>query len=231
MSDESMPPPNPRSDSLDWAWALVVTAALVAYSTSLLGAFVVDDWVFLSDNPKLHPGRFAEFFTNGFWEFSTLGTEDDALYRPLFLTTLAVNKTLWGVRSPGYHAFALALHLANTFLVIHLAQRLTGRTGPGVRAASAVAGLVFAVHPVAAEAVSWISAASYLQATTLLLLSFGAFLRFRDTSDAHWLLAACAAYLGAALTLEIALAFPRFHGGGGLRRDARDRKASCRERV
>jgi hypothetical protein len=40
------------------------------------------------------------------------------------------------------------------------------------------------------------------------LLAILGFVQFRDTYDARWLLAACAAYLVAALTQEIALAFP-----------------------
>src|SRR5690606_13033722 len=73
-------------------------------------------------------------------------------YLPLRDLSYAVNYALDGLNPRGYHATNLLFHIFNSLLVMLLAVRLTGRRWIG-----GVAGLLFAVHPVHVEAVSWLS--------------------------------------------------------------------------
>ena len=71
-------------------------------------------------------------------------------YLPLKSTLQWVQWHLWGVRVIGYHASSLALHLCGALLL----WRLLGRMGARQ---PWIAGLLFAIHPMAVESVAWIS--------------------------------------------------------------------------
>ncbi len=133
---------------------LPLAAALVAYGASLGSGFHFDDYAIFSA-PQLHPGR--------------------AWLAPGVLTRL----TFWlnyqaGGGAALCHAVSLALHLAVVLLLYECVRRLASR-----RAAS-LAAAIFAVHPLQAEAVNYVSARGFLLAATLLLASLATWLRSRE---------------------------------------------------
>jgi protein O-mannosyl-transferase len=81
---------------------------------------------------------------------------------PLTWLTLSVDWMLWGMNPFGYHLTSLLLHAVNAALFFLVAARLLARAMPGVavagiRAGAAVAALLFAIHPLRAESVVWIT--------------------------------------------------------------------------
>src|SRR4030095_12362771 len=88
-----------------------------------------------------------------------------------------------------FHATSLGLHAVNAALVCVVARRLLAlawRGAPGDRgggagraagAGAAVAALVFALHPLRAETVAWISDRRDLLCATFVLLAVWAYLR------------------------------------------------------
>jgi hypothetical protein len=136
--------------------ALVAAAALVAYHNALGCGFVLDDYHYILENPSLrHVGAL-------FWRaYVSAGT---AFYRPLSTATFALDRALFGVWAPGYHAHNLLWHIGASIAFLALARKLLDGS------AAAVAALLFAVHPLHTEAVTGIVGRTEVMAAAFVFL-------------------------------------------------------------
>jgi tetratricopeptide (TPR) repeat protein len=100
--------------------------------------------------------------------------------RPLLHATTALNYYFGGLDTRGYHAVNLALHLINGVL-LYLIVFLTGRRlrfeESSLRTAAGLSALVFVVHPIQTEAVTYIISRSTLLSTMFYLLGIILFLK------------------------------------------------------
>jgi tetratricopeptide (TPR) repeat protein len=148
------PPGSERPDAAprrwweDRRWLAAAVAALtaLAYVNAAPAALVFDDSTVVEDNPHLAgvahvPRLFAETAREG------VGGQR-RLYRPVAMSTLALDHTLYGGRARGYHLTSIGLHVATTVLLFVLLGAL-GAGAPG----AALAAAVFGVHPIHTEAV------------------------------------------------------------------------------
>jgi hypothetical protein len=135
-----------------WAAVLaVILAATLPFLSSLHSYFMGDDhglvWLF-SNKPPLH---FLTLFANP-WTESVYGIRADEL-RP----TLALSyqfDSIWGLGRPlGYHVSSIAFHVASALLVFAVTRLVVRLSLLG----ASFAGVLFAVLPVQAESVVWIS--------------------------------------------------------------------------
>lgn len=81
---------------------------------------------------------------------------------PVTWFTLGLDYVLWGMNPLGYHLTSILFHALGSLLFWFVALRLLAAAGPGlgpgaVRVGAAVATLAFAVHPLRAESVAWIT--------------------------------------------------------------------------
>ncbi|MDD3014410.1 MAG: phospholipid carrier-dependent glycosyltransferase, partial [Candidatus Gastranaerophilales bacterium] len=76
-------------------------------------------------------------------------------YRPLQQLSHGIIYQFFGLKVQAYHILSILLHITNSFLVFLLLKRLSFS-----RIASFLAALIFLVHPVQIEAVSYISGVS-----------------------------------------------------------------------
>jgi len=129
-----------------------------------------DDTQYLTGNPYLRGWSFEHLRHL----FSLHGLPHEELYIPLTYLSHLVTGTLAGGQPWGDHLGNVLLHLANTLLAFALLRRLSVRPWP---AAGAVA--LFALHPVAVEAVAWCMGRKDLLATCFSLLTGHAFLSWR----------------------------------------------------
>lgn len=175
---------------------LVVLAAWFATAPALDGSYVYDDAQYLVENPAVTGD--APLWT------SPLGHPRQGLWRPLTVMTYRMQ---WnGAADPGPLLLAnVLLHILASVLVM----RLAGRLGLG-RTAALVTGLLFAVHPVHAESVAWVTGRSELLATVFVLLGWLAWL-----SPGRWATAGCVLAIAlAGLSKENALAAPALFVAG-----------------
>jgi tetratricopeptide (TPR) repeat protein len=132
--------------------ALIPLAAIAVYWNSLGGDFVWDDRFLIVDNPRVQSfDRIGELLTHDY----VFIAETDLAYgyfRPLSSLSLAVDYAVWGPDPKGFHLTNLLLHVASTLLAGYLALRL-GAT----RGVAWATSLLFAVHPIHTESVSWIA--------------------------------------------------------------------------
>ncbi len=144
---------------------VIPAAAMCAYLNVAPNAFVWDSDDLCVDTPHADTlGGALRMFWPTTWEADRPVLRES--YRPVALLTFCVERKLWGKGPLGYHLDNAILHALNALAVAWLARRL----GLG-RRTSLLAGLVFALHPAATEAVAWINNRSVLLATGLTLAS------------------------------------------------------------
>lgn len=133
-------------------------ATLLAFAPGLAGTFVdFDDFYFVAENPVVRQGLGLESIL---WAFSTgLGGN----YVPVAWLSHLVDVQIFGLWAPGHRATSLLLHALNGALVLLLFRRMTGSLWR-----SAAVAVLFALHPLRVESVTWIS-----ERRDVLFMSFG----------------------------------------------------------
>src|SRR6202521_4346169 len=190
---------------------LLGLVTFVVYSGSLSFGFVWDDWPQSANRPIIRTwSNLPRAFGSDLWYHVA---RHQVYYRPLFVAWSMLNYTLFGLRPWGWHLGAVLLHVGAVASVFWLVRRL------GLEHwTAALAALVFALHPVHIEPVTWISAASDTMVTMFAALAFGAFLNGRDAERspqrnperkkrAAWWIASLALLACALLTKEMVVMF------------------------
>ncbi len=188
---------------------LILVITLVVFLNSLGGEFVYDDGYQILKNPTVQSAdNIPAMFTQGVWQFMSPDTSNAVglYYRPMFNSLLIVNYQLFGFSPFGWHLVSLLLHLAATFLVYRLA-----RSWNLSREVSALAALLFGVHPIHVESVAWVSGVPDPLAAVFVLLA----LIFHErsvragndlkSSNSKWVLVSLGATLLALFTKEVAI--------------------------
>ena len=180
---------------------LLLLLVAVVYAGVLGNGFHFDDFHTVVNNPHIRDlARVPSFFLDA-RAFSV--NPESAMYRPLLLTTFAIDYALFGANPAGYHAVNVLLHGLASVAV------LSWLTAIGLqRRIALVAALLFAVHPVNSEAVCYISSRSELLMGLLMLVSASLYARYRTLSEPRWLLACLAAALGSLLAKSVGIVIP-----------------------
>ncbi|HUG36257.1 MAG TPA: hypothetical protein VML54_04870 [Candidatus Limnocylindrales bacterium] len=168
------------------AWglpALVAGLSIAAFLPALGHGFVNwDDALNFVDNPSyrgLGPRQLG-------WMLTAVHAGH---YTPLTWLTLGLDYVLWGMDARGYHLTSVLLHAATAVAFYFVSLRLLRRAataGPdprrdtGLRIGAAVAALLFAVHPLRAESVAWVTERRDVLSGLFFLSAIGAYLRAVD---------------------------------------------------
>lgn len=186
----------------------VAVAAVLPYLNALPNDFVWDDRPLILHDPSIRsPRNISALFLRDFFAFSENQIKY-GYYRPLISLSYMADWLLWGKRPWGFRLTNLVFHAACSVLVVVLARRLK-IGGPW---AAWLAGLLFALHPVHTESVTWVAGRTDVWATFFLLASFALYLRAREApveSGARWA-PALFAWGASALCKETALVFALF---------------------
>ncbi len=138
------------------AAALVAVAICIAYSNSLSGQFIFDDLHSISYNPTIRRLSRLDLV------FSPPGEGVAVQNRPVVNLTLAINYALDGLRPTGYHLFNLAIHIVSALALLGIIRRtlllpkFADRFGPHALAYAVPVALLWALHPLNTEAVTYI---------------------------------------------------------------------------
>jgi len=145
--------------------ALILLAAAAVGIPTLSHGLVFDDHVLVGGNAAVIYGGepLASAFTYRYW-----GAMDEAspneLYRPITIVSLALDARILGQDAAGMHAVNVLLHGLNATLVYLLIRLLFGRA-----LLALLAGLLFAVHPIATEPVAAVAGRADLLAAFFML--------------------------------------------------------------
>src|SRR5574341_1373634 len=120
------------------------------YINSLDNFFFWNDWTLIIENFLIKDWRnLPEIFTSAFWK--PLIGEPNQIYRPLSLLSFMADFNLWRLNPWGYHLTNIILHVLNSVMSYFLMRAYVSQT-------TALSGSVlFAVHPIHTEAVTYIS--------------------------------------------------------------------------
>jgi len=178
----------------------ILGGVLVAYHNAIGGAFQFDDFNVIVENPAVH--------TPGGWL-----TDAPHGIRPLLKLSYLINWIVAGPGPFGFHVFNVAVHAANAILVYCLSRRVfcpePGPADAGPAVGPWFTSLLFAVHPVHTEAVTYVSGRSMSLMAFFYLGSLLTYVRGVETGSRFRLFAASPAlFLAAALTKEVALTLP-----------------------
>ena len=112
---------------------------------------VYDDEPAISSNTDLRPKTpWSNLLWNDFWGAPMTSKTSHKSYRPLCVATFRLNYLLHELQPMGYHLVNVLLHGAVCYLYVQLCGVVFSQVWPAL-----IAGLLFAVHPVHTEAVSY----------------------------------------------------------------------------
>jgi tetratricopeptide (TPR) repeat protein len=175
----SSPTTNPSLTHQPWLLALVLAiVTFVVYFPALHGGFVFDD-VLIIRSPLVHA-------SDGLYRFWF--TKEASDYYPLSWSLWWAEWQAWGMDATGYHVVNVLLHAVNAILIWTVLRRLKI---PGAW----LAALVFAIHPVNAATVAWISEQKNTLSMLFYALAILLYLRFDEKSDWRWYAASLMAFL------------------------------------
>ena len=157
-----------------WLCLGIFAVILWLYSPALNGHFIFDDLALPFCKPIRHASLLAWISNSG--------------VRPVLMISYWLNYQISGDRPFSYHFVNLVVHFVNTalvFLVLLQILQRAGWIGRKSRVASAIGALVFAIHPLQTEAVSYVAGRSESLAALFLLLAYVVFL-YRRKESISW---------------------------------------------
>lgn len=167
----------------------------------------LDDAGYTVNCPFVKDGLSA---ANVFAAFAEPG--NGAIWMPLTYVSYMVDISLWGGGWAAFHFTNVVLHALNAMLLFLFLRTLLPRFGCArtsrVACAAFFAALVWAVHPMRAEAVAWVAARKEEMWTLLALLASLSWLRFLRQGSRVAAGVAFALFLAACCSKPTAMCFP-----------------------
>jgi tetratricopeptide (TPR) repeat protein len=183
----------------------IALLTVLAYANSFTGLYLFDDAGAIIDNPTIrHFGSALAPIPNG----------TPVSGRPLVNLTFALDYALSGLAVGSYHATNLTIHVLAALTLFGLLRRTLRLPGIPPRfhdAATELAGtvaLLWAVHPLQTEAVSYLSQRAEALMGLFYLLTLDAFTRSVEKGDRRWLAASIAACLAGMASKEVMVSAP-----------------------
>ncbi len=140
----------PEGFRIPYAMVILAVVAFILYVPALSFKFTdLDDTIFIVNFKNYNEdiqNLLTSFFQRGLFDVTK-----DPYYRPLFLDSMILNYQLSGEDIFTYHLFNILLHVCSVVLLYRLLGKLQIKEIPAF-----VLSLIFAVHPVLAQAVAWI---------------------------------------------------------------------------
>ncbi len=135
-------PKRRRNDVAAWAVAFI---ALLANAPVLFVDFVFDDHPIIEDSVRVNELQFGKIWSTSYWGSSERLNE----YRPLVVSSYAIERGLLGPTPGHYHAVNWLLHALVAVSVLFAGRAIRLSEG-----AAAVAAALFAVHPIHLDAIA-----------------------------------------------------------------------------
>jgi hypothetical protein len=184
----------------------IAAVTFAAFATTLGHGFVNwDDDVYVFANPaiqSLSPHQTWWILSHPYFY----------AYIPVTLLSHALDVALWGMNPSGHHLTNVLLHSANAVWVFLLGLTLLRAPRPSTLIGMSAAAVLFAIHPLRAESVSWVSDRKDLLCTFFFLPGVLAYMKYssmRGTAPARrWYLASFLLFVLAVLSKSVAVAFP-----------------------
>ncbi|MCX8111557.1 MAG: tetratricopeptide repeat protein [Syntrophorhabdaceae bacterium] len=169
----------------------IVAAVFIAYANSLWGDFQFDDYNVIVFNPRVHS-------FGAWWQDAGSGI------RQLLKLTYTLNWVI-GPHVFGFHVFNTTCHALNSLFIFYLTKRFTNNA-----AIAFLTAILFAVHPIQTESVTYISGRSSSLMAVFYLGGLLAYAKIEGSSKwgGRWGILSVFLFFLAILTKEVSLTFP-----------------------
>jgi protein O-mannosyl-transferase len=147
---------------------LLVVNLIAFWPANHLGFIVLDDPVYVTENPQVQGGLSWEGVK---WAFGS--TEQAAYWAPVMWLSHMLACQLFGLNPWGHHLFNVLLHAINTALLYLVLRRMTGATWRCLMAAA-----LFGLHPLRVESVAWVTERKDVLSTLFGMLTLLAYARY-----------------------------------------------------
>jgi len=149
----------------------IIAVTFAAYFNSFFFDFNYrDDVKYIIDNyliRDLSPNGIKRIFTENYYQGRL----------PLTILSLAIDYHFWQLNAFGYHITSFALHVCNIILVYFFVKEISGKDN-----VSLLAALMFAIHPMGVQTVSWISERKNVLYATFYLIAAIQYVRYVKTN-------------------------------------------------
>lgn len=186
-----------------FSYGLISLLIVLSYWPTLSGDFILDDIPLIQNNPLIARNPSV-------WEY--LSQEDGGMkdahggiwhsgyYRPIINLTYWADYHLWGLRASGFRTSNLVLHILNCFILFSLIVLLLGD-----RRKALLIALIFSVHPIHTEAVSWVSSRNNILVSIFCLSSFYCYIQSLKNGRSLLVLPSSLLFAAGLLSKEFAL--------------------------
>jgi len=180
---------------------LVALVVLFVYWPSIRGGLLWDDAAHITRADLRPLSGLVKIWTN---------LRETQQYYPVLHSAFWLEHRIWGDATIGYHLVNMALHGFNACLFSALLSRLLrmGSIQAAPWGAAALAGLLFAAHPVCVESVAWMSEQKNTLSLALCLLAAWVYLGFCETRHLKPYLGASLLFLAALGTKTVTATLP-----------------------
>ncbi len=179
---------------------LVCIPLLIVYYPVLFGGLCkIDDEIMVKNYLDIHDWSFLGLFLH------PLGT--GIYYRPIMFISYMIDNSLFHLDVGFLHLENVLLHIINVLLIFWLTYQLLPRERKRRSYLPLASALLFGLHPINTESVSWISGRTDLLACIFVLLSANSLLLFKRYYSYPFLFASGIFMLLGFLAKEITLAF------------------------
>ncbi|HJX35112.1 MAG TPA: hypothetical protein VJ373_08050, partial [Desulfatiglandales bacterium] len=151
-------------------YIIITVLVVIAYFPTFSGDFILDDNPLIKNNlfiKDLHPVSSYLIQEDGVIDRKDMGDFHTGYYRSLINLTYSIDYKLWGMNASGFRITNLVLHLFCCFILFKLIALILEDQQAGFWIT-----LLFALHPVNTESVSWIISRNNIMVTLFILLSF-----------------------------------------------------------
>ena len=175
-----------------WAFVVIAVMILIAYSNTFNASFHFDDAPSITENMTIKRVSIDNIMQ------ILQGV------RPVVYLSIMFNYLVSGLNVVGWHIFNIAVHIANSFFVYLLVLWTLNRPvlakeyGDKARRMALFAALLFGVHPIQTESVTYIITRTELLATFFYLATFLLFIKGTEKNTFLY-------YVGAAFTALCAM--------------------------
>jgi hypothetical protein len=198
----------PPAETKKLSWKILVLVFLASqvlsfllYSNAARGEFLFDDSLFASRSELFSPHSLLTVWAEPYVPH----TFTSAIWRPIVISSFALNFISFGPSSLSFHVVNIILNGLVVFLIFLLVLKLFADWR-----LAALTSLLFAFLPIHTEAVSYIKSRDELLSTAFILLSWLAFLKASASNRLNlaWLFTSVSIFILAMLTRESSIMAP-----------------------
>ncbi len=190
---------------------IIFAVSIAVYFNALFNSFVFDDSYQVLDNRWIRDISFIPtIFSHSVWGFDT-STSVLHYYRPLMHLIYMFNYHVFGLNPLGFHLVNILFHAGVSVMVFiivrHLLMASSSSTIDWYLSPAFIAAILFAIHPIHTEVVTWVAAVPELAFTFFCLLSLFLYMRSEEGLNSSYVLSLVSFAL-ALLSKETALTLP-----------------------